>query len=142
MRRYFETLKQVFMNVLNWLKSTNGQNNVVLAAMWAVLAFFGVDNPEGIGVAALIMAVTEIIKGQRKGAFTWNVYTYIATAIVALVPWVSDFFAILQPLAQFLYESIATGGSIDYGALIGLALPVLNQILYIVKNKPWIPKTE
>jgi len=119
------------------LDSTNGQNNIILMVLFAVLAFFGVGSPETISLASILMLATEVSKGERKGKFSGNVVAYLGTALIAAVPYLSGIVTGLEPLTDFLF----TGQDVSIGALFGFLIPVFNEIVFLFKNKPWKEET-
>lgn len=132
------------MNYLSKLiQSTNGTNQLILAVLFAAGAFFGIDEASILGLVtaatSLIMYVREIAKGERKGKLTINVYTYIATGLTGLFVWMGGIFDALKPLVEYLF-TVINGSEINFGALLGLLWPIINQLIVIFKEKPWEKK--
>lgn len=122
------------------LKSTNGTNQLILAALFAAGAFFGIDEAAIMGIVtaatSLLMYVREISKGERKGKLTINVYTYIAAGITGVFIWMGGIFDALRPLVEYLFTVIG-GKEINLGAILGLLWPLVNQLIVFFRERPW-----
>jgi hypothetical protein len=123
---------------MNLLKSTNGQNNVILMLLFALATYYGVSedatNMLFTAGVSVVMYITEITKGQRVGKWSGNVISYVLAAGVAAFPWLASGAETLQPIIDYLFS----GEGVSIGGLIGFAIPLINQIVFYFKNKPWI----
>lgn len=118
----------------NILKSTNGVLNIIILLVFAAGAYFGIgEDPITTLIAAaapIVGFIREIVKGERVGQWTGNIITYIISAILIFAPWLGDLLPLLQPVVEAI-----TSGNIN--SIWGLFIPIINEILLLIRTKPW-----
>lgn len=116
------------------LGSTNGTFNVIIFVLFALAAAFGIgEEPVAAFIAALtpiIGFIREIIEGKRKARWVGNILTYLFSAILLLAPWLDGLLTVLKPIG----DAIASG---NYSAIFGLLIPVVNEVLLLLRTRPW-----
>lgn len=118
------------------IDSTNGTINIILMAMFALGAVFGVgEEPISnlvLAIVPVIGIVREIIKGTRKARWSGNILTYIFTGILAALPWLGGVLDALQPLVE-----IVASGNLTLAAVLPIILPLINEAAILFREKPW-----
>ena len=112
------------------MESRNGTVNVLLIAIFAVGALFGITETQIMAAVPLAMMVLEIFKGDRKAVWSGNILSYIGTALVALLPWIGELWDALMPFIEGIIDGTVNN---IFGALI----PIATILIRLIQDKPW-----
>ena len=118
------------------LTSTNGIGNVLTFVALAVAALFGIgEDMVNAFIAAAVplgFLIREVLEGTRKPRWAGNIATYLTSAVVLLAPWIEGLLDAASPIA----DAVATGNT---SAIWTLLIPIVNELLLLIRNQPWKP---
>lgn len=119
------------------LSSANGTLNwllIVSNLLFFAGTLYGIEQaPIGLaitGVVGLFGLIRDRVKEKRSPQWAGNSWAYLLVVLNGFAPWAAETWELLPQL----FDAIKNGG---WSAVFGFLIPLVNQVLYYVKEKPW-----
>ena len=130
----FSKVSQTNKNLSNFfgqmMNSTNGTMNLAMFFLFGAGLVFGIEESVILAPVPLWGAIREIWKGNRKARWSGNIITYISSFFAASLPWFGGMWETLHPMISAALEG-------NWTLVAAVAAPFLNELVLLIKNKPW-----